>query len=53
MPDSDDESQSEASDGSGHDYTSGSEHEEEATLHDRKQRLLALLQEMESLIQNM
>jgi hypothetical protein len=51
MPDSDDESQSEASDGSD-DYTSDSEHEEEDTLHDRKQRLLTLLKEMENIIKN-
>jgi hypothetical protein len=49
MPDSDDESQSEASYGS---HTSDSEHEEEDTLHDRKQRLLTLLKEMENIIKN-
>jgi hypothetical protein len=53
MPDSDDESQSEASDGSVHDYTSGSEHEEEDRQHVRKQRLLTLLEEMENIIKNM
>jgi hypothetical protein len=50
MPDSDDESQSEASDGS---YTSDSEHEEEDSQHVRKQRLLTLLEEMENIIKNM
>ncbi len=44
MPHSDDESQSEASYGSVHEYTSDEENEPEDTLHDRKQRLLALLQ---------
>jgi hypothetical protein len=52
MPDSDDESQSEASDGSD-DYTSDSGHEEEDTQHVRKQRLLTLLEEMENIIKKM
>ena len=53
MPESDDESQSEASYGSVHEYTSDEENEPEDTLHARKQRLIALLKEMESLLQNM
>jgi hypothetical protein len=45
--------QSEAPYGSVHEYTSDEENEPEDTLHDRKQRLLALLTEMESLIEKM
>ena len=43
--------QSDASDGSVHDYTSDSEHEEEDTQHVRKQ--MTLLEEMENIIKNM
>jgi hypothetical protein len=50
MPDSDDESQSEASYGS---HTSDSEHEEEETNYDRKQTVLALLAKLKEEITKM
>ena len=57
MPYIDDESQHDGSYGSVHDYSSpddtDSEHEEEDTHHTRKQRVLALLQQMQDLIQSM
>ena len=57
MSDSDDGSQHDGSYGSVHDYSSSddidSEHEEEDTHSDRKQTLLALLKQMEDLIQDM